>query len=136
MILLFTVISMGEQPLSLPLSPLFHFTSLPFSSPPPFSASTSTHVLNHMHINTHVHAHTADDPEVDSRDVARIRDSLPYVCKFVRHDRGNFTNAYNHMVCSASNTIVAIIVCSANNTIVTTWYAQLATPSLPHGMLS
>ena len=40
----------------------------------------------------------ADDPDVDPRDVSRVEQSLPYVAQFIKHNRGNVTNAYSHMV--------------------------------------
>ena len=40
-----------------------------------------------------------DDPDMDPRDLARIgHPSLHYVCKFVYHQMGDATNAYNQMV--------------------------------------
>ena len=35
---------------------------------------------------------------MDERDLSRIRSDLYYVSKFIRHNRGNIDNAYNHMV--------------------------------------
>ena len=58
---------------------------------PSLTACSATLLVTH----THTHTHTDD---IDPRDLKRLRVELHHALKFIRHNRGNFDNAYNHMV--------------------------------------
>ena len=43
-----------------------------------------------------IYAVCTDD--IDPRDLKRLQVDLHHALKFIRHNRGNFNNAFNHMV--------------------------------------
>ena len=54
-------------------------------------------VCSDLHTHTHTHTHVHID-DIDARDLKRLQVEPHHALKFLRHNRGHFNNAYNHMV--------------------------------------
>ena len=50
----------------------------------------------------HTHLHPSGNMDMDPRDIATVRNSISYVEKFARHNKGDMDAALHHMV-SCSN---------------------------------